>query len=107
MKFLAIIMCLYVNTLAVIPTVKVVKMTMETKCHDACCGKHLKETPSGCQKEKCLLNLNFSTGPFLVFDAGYKFQDVFLDAVIRESTIHNNTLIPNFSVVIWQPPEHA
>lgn len=82
-------------------------MTMEAKCHDACCGKHLKEVTNGCQKEKCLVNLNFNTGPFVVFDTDYKFQNAFLDALDKESTVYNNTLIPNFRVTIWQPPEIA
>lgn len=82
-------------------------MTMELKCHDACCGKPIKEIPNGCQKEKCLINLNFHTGPFLVFDTEYKLQKIFLDSSIKENTHYNNTLIPNFSVVIWQPPEYS
>lgn len=80
-------------------------MTMELKCHDVCCGKILKEVPNGCQKEKCLVNLNFNTGPFLVFETDYKLQDIFLDASVKENAHYNNTLIPNFRVVIWQPPE--
>ncbi|WP_136151779.1 hypothetical protein [Flavobacterium sangjuense] len=104
---MAIILCLYVNVLAVIPTVKVVKMTMELKCHDACCGKPLKEIPNGCQKEKCLINLNYHTGPFLVFEADYKMQNFFSDSLVRQTTHYNTTLIPNYNVVIWQPPEHS
>ncbi|MCF6132851.1 hypothetical protein [Flavobacterium wongokense] len=105
MKFLAIILCFYVNFLAVIPTVRVVKMTMELKCHDACCGKAKVGIPNGCQKEKCLMNLNFNTAPFLVFESDYNFQEAFLDSLEKESTVYNNILIPNFRVVIWQPPE--
>ena len=93
--------------LTVIPTVKVIKMTMEQSCHNTCCGKALKEIPNGCQKEKCVVNLNFHTGPFLVFDTDYKLQKSFLDSSKKESIHYNNTLIPNFSVVIWQPPEYS
>jgi hypothetical protein len=92
--------------LAVIPSVKVIKMTMELKCHDVCCGKISEEVPNSCQKEKCLVNLHFHSGPFLVFDTDYKLQDAFLVFSPKEDTLHNNTLIPNFSVVIWQPPEY-
>ncbi len=82
-------------------------MTMEQMCHNTCCGKELKEIPNGCQKEKCVLNLNFHTGPFLVFDTDYKLQKTFLNSLNKESIHYNNTLIPNFSVVIWQPPEYS
>lgn len=107
MKFLTVIVCFYINMLAVIPSAKVIKMTMELKCHDTCCGKPLKENPNGCQKEKCLFNLNFTTAPFLVFDTVYQLQNVFLDSLDKESTGYNNTLIPNFRVTIWQPPERG
>lgn len=107
MKSLAIIMCFYINLLAVIPTVKVIGMTMEHKCHDTCCGKAHEETPNGCQKEKCLVNLNFNSGIFLVFDNGYEFQNTFSDLTISKNTYYNTTLIPNFNVAIWQPPEYS
>jgi hypothetical protein len=100
-------MCLYINTLAVIPTARVIKMTMELKCHDACCGKPKEEVPNGCQKEKCLVNLHFHTGPFLVFTTDYKLLNAFSEFLPKEKTRYNNTLIPNFSVVIWQPPEYS
>lgn len=82
-------------------------MTMEIKCHDACCGKAKTGIPNGCQKEKCLLNLNFNTAPFLVFDTDYKLQNIFPDVLEKKNAQYNNILIPNFRAVIWQPPEIA
>lgn len=83
-------------------------MTMEQMCHDTCCGRASdEEVPNSCQKEKCVVNLNFNSGPFLVFDTGYEFQNAFLDSSVKENIHYNDTLIPNFRVVIWQPPEFS
>lgn len=82
-------------------------MTMEQECHDRCCGKASKEEiPNSCQKEKTLVNLNFNSGPFLVFATDYELQNAFLDSLVKEKTDYNNTLIPNYNVAIWQPPEY-
>ncbi len=82
-------------------------MTMEQMCHNTCCGKVLKEIPDGCQEEKCLVNLNFHTGPFLVFECYDEFQNAFLDSYEKEKIQYNNFLTPNYNVVIWQPPEYT
>jgi hypothetical protein len=100
--------CFYINALTLLPTVKVIEMTMEQKCHASCCGKTSKDDlPNGCQKEKCLLNLNFNSGPFLVFEADYKLQNAFSESLVKKATHYTTTLIPNFNVVIWQPPEYS
>jgi hypothetical protein len=82
-------------------------MTIEQKCHDTCCGRASdNEVPNSCQKEKALVNLNFNSGPFLVFDTNYEFQNVCLNYLAKENTGYNTILIPNYSVAIWQPPEY-
>lgn len=80
-------------------------MTMELECSNTSCCKVFKEVSKSCQKEKSLVNLNFNTAPFLVFDTNYKFQNTFFDMLVKENIRYNNTLIPNYSCVIWQPPE--
>jgi hypothetical protein len=92
--------------LTALPTVKVIKMTLAENCHSSCCGKGAdKAMPNGCQKDKCVLNINFNNATFLVFNTDYQLlSTVFYHSAKEKSQYHNN-LISNFSVTIWQPPE--
>lgn len=82
-------------------------MVMIQKCHDTCCGRASdEEVPNSCQKEKALVNLNFNSGPFLVFNTDYELQNFVLDSSAKEMIDYNSNLIPNYSVAIWQPPEY-
>ncbi len=64
-----------------------------------------KAMPNGCQKDKCVLNINFNNATFLVFDTNYQLLSAVFDYSAKEKTQYHNNLIANFNVTIWQPPE--
>ncbi|ESU22234.1 hypothetical protein FEDK69T_22160 [Flavobacterium enshiense DK69] len=61
--------------------------------------------PEGCQKEKCVLNLNFSAGQFIVQQIqNLSIPDVFDDNK-QNKLIYEKTFIPNYYNTFWHPPE--
>ena len=78
-------------------------MTYAEKCHDTCCGK--KAADEGCQKEKCLFNINFNNVTFLVFSTDYQMPKEIFKSSKKEKRCYQNNLISHFRASIWQPPE--
>ena len=106
MKILTTILTFYFVLLSGASTLRVVK-SYYSDCCDAvadngCCQKDEME---GCQKEKCVLNLNFSTGQFIVQQIqNVSIPDVFDDKK-HEKLNYEKTFIPNYHNTFWHPPE--
>jgi hypothetical protein len=92
--------------LTVSPTVSVIKMHFAQK-NQSCCQKNpcKKEIPSGCDKEKCVLNLNFNISQFIVSKLKYDFIRNSFEVVKQKIISFDKRLISNYSYSIWQPPE--
>ncbi|WP_161971688.1 hypothetical protein [Flavobacterium silvisoli] len=81
-------------------------MTMHEKCHNSCCGKGMDKTmPNGCQKDKCVLNISFTNATYLVFNTDYQLQNSLFYQSPKEKSLYHDSLISNYRVAIWQPPE--
>jgi hypothetical protein len=103
MKIGSIIFSFFFMLLIAIPTLKVVKSKFG--CQSSCSKEQKSEMPKGCQKEKCVLNLNFSTGQFIVeqiheftFNREIKFEN-------KRNLNHNNVFISSYKNTIWHPPK--
>jgi len=107
MKFLATFFCLYFFTLTATPTVRVVKMYFAQNCQSSCQkNKPSKsELPSGCTKEKCVLNFNFTPSQFLVVKLHYDFVRNVFEIDKKGITSFQKRMIANHDDVIWHPPE--
>lgn len=102
---LTTIISLYFLFLMAIPTIKVVKSELGSGCAEACQKEKKNEIPKGCQKEKCILNLNFNTGQFIVqqvqhinFNGAFEFEN-------KDSLSYEKVFIPNYRNTIWHPPK--
>ena len=106
MKFFAILLCFYFNALTILPSVKAIKMQLAQK-EQVSCNKSKSdcEPTKGCEKEKCLLNFNFSSSSFIVFAAAYNFTNNTIFIPKKENSSYHKNFISNYNVTIWQPPE--
>lgn len=107
MKFFAVLLCFYFSALTALPTVKVMKEHFVGKCQTNC---EKSSTPkdhseSGCQKDKCLLNLVVNNFNFVLFNQSFLIKTVFYPFKKLEETLFHTNLISNYNVNIWQPPE--
>ncbi|MGX7668160.1 hypothetical protein [Flavobacterium pedocola] len=101
------IIAAYFVLLMGVPTLRVLKSHVSKQCmvmaQKGCCQG--EEMPDGCQKEKCVLNLNFSAGQFIV----QQIQDLSIPGIFeKETKQHLNyakNLIPHFYNSFWHPPE--
>ncbi|UOK43838.1 MULTISPECIES: hypothetical protein [Flavobacterium] len=107
MKILTAILTFYFVLLSGAATLRLIKSHFSDCCEIAadngCCQSD--GIPDGCQKEKCVLNLNFSTGQFIV----QQIQDVSIPDVFddkkHEKLNYEKTFIPNYYNTFWHPPE--
>jgi hypothetical protein len=103
MKTWTAIFSLYFLFLLAIPTLKVVKS--ELGCKNSCCKEQKSEIPKGCQKEKCLFNLSYSTGHFIV----QQIQKIVLHdsfaTISKNDLSYEKVFIPNYKNSIWHPPK--
>ncbi|WP_284653579.1 hypothetical protein [Flavobacterium terrisoli] len=106
MKLFTLSICLYLNVLTVLPSVKAVNMIFFETCQRSCSDNDSdSDLPNGCGKEKCVLNFNFNNITFLVFNTDYQLPKEFINTTVKEKIQYHNHLTANFSVTIWQPPE--
>ena len=106
MKFLAILLCFYFNALTILPSVKAIKMQFAKKELVSCNKSNSDCEPTkGCEKEKCLLNFNFSSSSFIVFATAYNFTNNTIFIPKKENSLYHKNFISNYNVTIWQPPE--
>ena len=63
------------------------------------------EPTKGCEKEKCLLNFNFSSSSYIVFTTTYNFANNTIFIPKKENILYHKNFISNYNVTIWQPPE--
>lgn len=107
MKIITTILTFYFVLLTGVTTFRVVKSQFSGCCEkvvdNGCCQND--DMPEGCQKEKCVLNLNFSAGQFIV----QQIQDISIPYVFAEKKlerlIYEKTFIPNYYNTFWHPPE--
>lgn len=86
---------------------RVLKSHVSKQCmvmaQEGCCQGD--DMPDSCQKEKCVLNLNFSAGQFIV----QQIQDVSFPGVFekvkKQNLVYEKNLIPHFYNSFWHPPE--
>ena len=107
MKILTTILTFYFVLLTGVPTLRVVKSLFADCCEiladNGCCQSD--GIPEGCQKEKCVLNLNFSTGQFIVQQIqNLLVPDVFDDKK-QDELNYEKRFIPNYYNTFWHPPE--
>ncbi|ESU26419.1 hypothetical protein FLJC2902T_29060 [Flavobacterium limnosediminis JC2902] len=63
------------------------------------------EMQDGCQKEKCVLNINFSAGQFIVQQIQNLSIPVTFEVEKQENLIYEKTFIPKYYNTFWHPPE--
>ena len=88
-----------------IPTFKVVKSELGMNCAKTCHNENKNEKQKGCQKERCILNNNFSSGQFIVEE----IQDITFDKLFKYGSAnvftYEKEFIPKYKDIIWEPPE--
>lgn len=107
MKFITTILTFYFVLLTGVSTLRVMKSHFSDCCKaladNGCCQSD--DMSDGCQKEKCVLNLNFSAGQFIV----QQIQDISIPTIFddkkQEKLIYEKTFIPNYYNTFWHPPE--
>ncbi len=105
MKIGSIIFSFFFVLLLAIPTLKVVKSKIG--CQSSCSKEQKSEMPKGCQKEKCVLNLNFSTGQFIVEQIQeFTFNKV-IPFEIKRNLKQNTVFISSYKNTIWHPPKSS
>ncbi|MET0946602.1 MAG: hypothetical protein ABWY22_14435 [Flavobacterium sp.] len=106
MKTLARIISIYFLFLIAIPTVKVVKSQLGGNCNTACQNEKKSESTKGCQKEKCILNFNFSTGHYIVQQIQSISFNQELEVVERNNLSYEKVFISKYQNTIWHPPKN-
>lgn len=108
MKFLAAILTFYFVLLMGASSIRVIKSQISGQCKitapKGCCKS--EEMPESCQKQKCILNLNFSAGQFLVQQIQSVSVPLIFESEKKENLIYEGTLIENFYNSFWHPPEN-
>lgn len=107
MKFLTTVITVYFVLLMGVPSLRVLKSHVSEQCkvtaQKGCCQR--EEMPESCQKQKCILNLNFSAGQFLVQQIQSVSIPVIFESEKKENLIYERSLIPDFYNSFWHPPE--
>lgn len=92
--------------MTVLPSVEAIEFAFEKKCHSTCCGKKSDgDSSNGCQKDNCLLNINFNNSTFLVFDSTLQLQSFVFITKTKINRHNESDLFSGYTGVIWQPPE--
>ncbi len=105
MNTLVKIFSLYFLFLIAIPTFKVLKSQLGMSCAKSCHNENKKDKQKGCQKEKCILNINFSSGQFIVAqiqNITFNSQSEYLS---KKDLTYEMKFIPKYKDLIWEPPE--
>jgi len=89
-------------------TLRVVKSHFSESCmaeteKSGCCQSD--DVPGGCQKEKCVLNINFSAGQFIVQQIQNISIPVSFGVEKQDQLIYEKTFIPHYYNTFWHPPE--
>lgn len=107
MKFLTTILTAYFVLLIGASSLRVLKTQVLGPCkvmvQKGCCKS--EEMPDSCQKQKCILNLNFSAGQFLVQQIQSISIPVIFESEKKENLIYERILITDFYNSFWHPPE--
>lgn len=108
MKFFTAILTFYFVFLTGVPTARIVK-SLVSECCDVVAEKNKccqgDEMPEGCQKEKCVLNLNFSAGQFIVQQIQNVSFPLIFETEKKSNLIYEKTFIPEYYKTFWHPPE--
>lgn len=106
MKFFAYILCLYLITLTVLPSVKALKMQFVEKCQSADQQNSANHETSGCEKGKFVMNLNFSPVQFINEQFLQNTSIVLLlESIKKENLSYEKVFISKYKNSIWQPPK--
>lgn len=108
MKFIVSFLCFYFLILILLPSVRAVKMQFVQNCkssYELDISKN-KVSDEGCEKEKCLMNLNFSSSNFLLFNQNFKIEIVYSPLQSLEKSQYHKKFISNYNASIWEPPEY-
>ena len=107
MKHLAYLLCFYLTALTVLPSVRAIKMHLSTPCKTVChTTTSENEIPSGCEKGKFIMNLNFSPVQFI--------QPLFIPNKVALPAFETSKkgianyekgCIDHYNNAIWQPPK--
>lgn len=83
-------------------------MQFAEKCQSSCQKNNSdKETlPSGCQKQKCILNFNFNAGQYIVEQIQSISFNQELEAIERKNLSFEKVLISKYQNTIWHPPKN-
>lgn len=103
MKISTLLFSFYFSLLIAIPTLKVVKSQFE--CESSCSKERKDSMPKSCEKEKCILNFNFSAGQFIVEQIQYINFSNILKIEREKALAYPEIFISNYKNNIWHPPK--
>lgn len=109
MKNTIFLFCMYLTLITAWPTLRVMKQHFNESCSKSCCERTTKPSSksgnSGCQKEKCIFNLNISIGQYLV----QPIESISLNDnrvyVAKKTLEYHKSFISKYNVSIWHPPK--
>lgn len=102
MKFFAVFLCFYFSALTVLPSVRAVKMYFSENCTI----NTEKGTPTGCEKGKIIMNLNFNPVQFVASAINLKSEKAdYFEIRNSEVTRFVKVFIAQYKSAIWQPPK--
>lgn len=102
MKFSAVFLCFYFAALTVLPSVRAVKMHFAENCTI----NTEKGEPTGCEKGKILMNLNFNPVQFVPSAINLKSEKAdFIEIRNNEAIRYVKVFIAQYKSAIWQPPK--
>lgn len=94
--------------LTVTPTISAVKTHVALNSKSCCQKKPCKkEMPSGCDKEKCILNLNLNLGQYIASKVKFEFLRNSFEIQKKQIICLHKKLTSSYYYVIWQPPEQT
>lgn len=110
MKFLTTILTFYFVLLIGAQTLRVAKSHFSESCmamteKRGCCQGD--DMPEGCQKEKCVLNINFTAGQYIVQQIQNISIPVSFEVEKQEQLTYEKTFIPKYYNTFWHPPERV
>lgn len=103
MKFSVHILCVYLLLLVALPSVRAMRMFVSQECKNTC--HNAKESNSGCEKGKIIMNLNFSPTQFV---AEISLKEIILIPDFyteKEKSNYEKIFIPKYQHSIWHPPK--
>lgn len=101
---------MYLTLITAWPTLRVMKQHFNENCSKNCCESNEKKSSrnnnSGCQKEKCLFNLNITIGQYLVQPIetiSFNNNSIY---VVKKSVEYHKSFISKYNASIWHPPKN-